>query len=288
MMQLRSSPACRRLSPSLSPPTRSSAIPSACSLSSSVACRRRISCLPFLHCLSEPSNIQLLLPLARCRVFARSSRALASADTRNLDEEQAKRSQVSKRLETVGRYFRRLGTISFWGQLVCTVVSAVILAFSVIISGSSISGSPAAQATFYLTAGGITAAFLSVFWAFGYVRLSERLRGTVHELSKAPPRADVVNQLKNGVIINLLGMGLTLLGMEATVGALVAKSLTSTAGPILQGIPAGFSPVLALDVFLVQASANTVVSHFLGLASSLELLRAVNKSPPPESVLKPA
>ncbi|KAI5073430.1 hypothetical protein GOP47_0011443 [Adiantum capillus-veneris] len=178
---------------------------------------------------------------------------------------------------------KRVGTLSFWGQLVCTVVSAVILAFSVVISGT-----PTAQATFYLTAGGITAAFISVFWAYGYIRLSNKLRSTVHALSKAPPRADVVNQLKNGVIINFLGMGLTLLGMEATVGALVAKSLLSTAGPTFQGMPAGYSPVLALDVFLVQASANTVVSHFLGLVSSLELLRAVNKSPPPESVLKPA
>lgn len=199
--------------------------------------------------------------------------------------EQAKRSQVSKRLESLARYFRQLGTLGFWGQLVCTVVSAVILAFSV-----AISGTPTSQATFYLTAGGITAAFLSVFWSFGYIRLSKRLRDTVHDLKNAPPRSEVVNQLKTGIIINLLGMGLTLLGMEATVGTLVAKALTSTSAPYFQGTPTGYSPVLALDVFLVQASANTVLSHFLGLLFSLELLRSVTSPPPPpENVIpKPA
>ena len=80
---------------------------------------------------------------------------------------------------SAARNFRRYGTLGFWGQLVCTVVSAAILAFSV-----AISGTPTSQATFYATAGGITAAFLSVFWSFGYIRLSERLRDTVNNLKK--------------------------------------------------------------------------------------------------------
>jgi hypothetical protein len=73
---------------------------------------------------------------------------------------------------------------------------------------------------------------------------------------KAPPRAQVVKNLKNGIIINLLGMGATLLGLQATVGVLVAKALTSSGTPYLQGAPQGYSPVLALDVFLVQVSIS--------------------------------
>lgn len=49
-------------------------------------------------------------------------------------------------------------------------------------------------------------------------------------------------------------MGATLLGLQATVGVLVAKALTSSSTPYLQGAPQGYSPVLALDVFLVQVS----------------------------------
>ncbi|KAL2490801.1 hypothetical protein Adt_26429 [Abeliophyllum distichum] len=165
------------------------------------------------------------------------------------DSEKAKLAQVSKRLESTSRYFKRLGGLGFWGQLVCTVVSAVILSFSVVITGKITS-----PVTFYATAGGIAAAFISVFWSFGYIRLSEKLRKTANDPSKAPPRADVVRSLKNW----------------------------NSSQPVGDGCYCT-RPVLALDVFLVQASANTILSHFLGLVFSLELLRSVTL-PPSESV----
>lgn len=71
---------------------------------------------------------------------------------------------------------------------------------------------------------------------------------------QAPPRADVVKSLQNGIGINVLGIGAAILGMQATVGLLVAKALTTSATPYYQGISPGSSPVLALDVFLVQVS----------------------------------
>ncbi|XP_027365759.1 protein TIC 21, chloroplastic [Abrus precatorius] len=196
----------------------------------------------------------------------------------NDESEKAKLEQVAKRLEKTARYFKRLGSLGFWGQLVCTVVAAVILSFSVVVTGKVTS-----PATFYATASGIVAAFISVFWSFGYIRLSEKLRRTANDPTKAPPRADVVKGLKNGIIMNLFGMGAAILGMQATVGLLVAKALTSSATPYYQGISPGYSPVLALDVFLVQASANTILSHFLGLVFSLELLRSVTL-PPSEAI----
>jgi hypothetical protein len=187
-----------------------------------------------------------------------------------------------RRLEKTARYFKNLGTFGFWSQLVCTIVSAGILSFSTVVTGKV-----TAPFTFYATAAGIAAAFISVFWSFGYIRLSERLRRTAKEPAKAPPRADVVKSLKNGIVLNILGMGAAVLGMQATVGALVAKALTTSSVPYYQATP-GQSPVLALDVFLVQASANTILSHFLGLASTLELLRSVSLPPPAEAAPAPA
>uniref|UniRef100_A0ACD5YPM6 Uncharacterized protein n=1 Tax=Avena sativa TaxID=4498 RepID=A0ACD5YPM6_AVESA len=188
--------------------------------------------------------------------------------------ERAKLEQVIKRLEKTARYFKNLGSIGFWSQLVCTFVSAGILSFSTVVTGKVTS-----PFTFYATAAGIVAAFISVFWSFGYIRLSERLRKTASAPAKAPPRADVIKSLKNGIILNILGMGAAVLGMQATVGGLVAKALTTSAVPYYQATSSGQSPVLALDVFLVQASANIILSHFLGLASSLELLRSVSIPP---------
>ncbi|CAL9750715.1 unnamed protein product [Musa acuminata subsp. burmannicoides] len=206
-------------------------------------------------------------PEPKRRILVKAASSFPSSDE---ESERAKLAQVSKRLENTSRYFKRLGSLGFWGQLVCTVVAAVIISFSTVVTGKITS-----PVTFYTTAGGIAAAFISVFWSFGYIRLSDRLRRTANEPAKAPPRADVVKTLKNGIVLNLLGMGAAILGMQATVGLLVAKALTTSAVPYYQGISPGQSPVLALDVFLVQASANTILSHFLGLVFSLELLRAV-------------
>ncbi|GAB2267580.1 Protein TIC 21, chloroplastic [Dionaea muscipula] len=227
------------------------------------------------------SSFSLTSPNARRKLiafplFASSSPASTGFTPPPDDsEQQAKLAQVAKRLASTARYFKRFGSFGFWGQLVCTVVSAVILSFSIVITGKITS-----PFSFYANAAGITASFISVFWSFGYLRLSEKLRRTANEPSKAPPRADVVKSLKNGIVVNLLGMFAAILGMQATVGLLVAKALTSSANPYYQGISPGYSPVLALDVFLVQASANTILSHFLGLVSSLELLRSVTLSPP--------
>lgn len=87
--------------------------------------------------------------------------------------------QVTKRLEKTARYFKRLGTLGFWGQLVLTVVSAVILSFSTVVSGKI-----TAPFTFYTTASSVVAAFVSIFWSFGYIRLSDRLRRTASEPAK--------------------------------------------------------------------------------------------------------
>lgn len=91
--------------------------------------------------------------------------------------------QVAKRLLNTASYFKRLGTLGFWGQLVCTLVAAVILSFSIAITGRITS-----PFTFYSTAGGIAAAFISVFWSFGYLRLSEKLRKTANDPSKVTPQ----------------------------------------------------------------------------------------------------
>uniref|UniRef100_A0A0E0HTX8 Protein TIC 21, chloroplastic n=2 Tax=Oryza TaxID=4527 RepID=A0A0E0HTX8_ORYNI len=216
---------------------------------------------------------------AASRLPAAAAAAAAAAEASPPDpapspaEDEAERAmlaQVSKRLEKTAQYFKTLGTLGFWSQLVCTTVSAGILSFSAVATGNATS-----PFTFFATSIGIVAAFISVFWAFGYIRLSQRLKRTANKPAKAPPRADVVKNLKNGIVLNVLGMGAAILGMQATVGALVAKALTTSAVPYYQGISPGQSPVLSLDVFLVQASANTILSHFLGLSSTLELLRSV-------------
>ena len=120
----------------------------------------------------------------------------------------------------------------------------------------------------WLTLFGVVAGFLSTFWSFGYTRLSRRLYRYLStgpdDNSKRVKKADVLNTLMRGSWINVLGLGSTLLGLQATVGLLVAKTLTNaTANPFLAGGAGSYNPVLALDVFLVQVHPLSIC---LGLA----------------------
>ena len=80
--------------------------------------------------------------------------------------------------------------------------------------------------------------------------------------------------LSIGLFANIVGIGTTLLGLQAVVGFLVAKTLANaTANPFLAGGVGSWNPVLALDVFLVQAASNCLLSHFAALCFTMWLQR---------------
>jgi hypothetical protein len=86
-----------------------------------------------------------------------------------------------------------------------------------------------------------------------------------------------MDNIVRGVLINVVGMGATLLGVSTLVGLLVAKTLTNASvNPFAAGA-AGYNPVLALDVFLVQAATNTLLGHFCSLLCSLWLLNVIGE-----------
>ena len=68
---------------------------------------------------------------------------------------------------------------------------------------------------------------------------------------RRPPRTP------QGAVINVLGAGATMLGLSATIGVLLAKTLTSaTVNPFLATSSSNWNPVLAFDVFNVQVGGG--------------------------------
>jgi hypothetical protein len=94
-----------------------------------------------------------------------------------------------------------------------------------------------------------------------------------------------------GTCLNLAGMLITLIGAEQIVGLLAAKVLTAQGiSPFSQsfGLVAGagvgltgVQSVQPLDVLIVQANTNTLLSHFLSLLNCLILTRSVHLLDPP-------
>eukprot|EP00241_Pyramimonas_parkeae_P012884 CAMPEP_0114228004 /NCGR_PEP_ID=MMETSP0058-20121206/2102_1 /TAXON_ID=36894 /ORGANISM="Pyramimonas parkeae, CCMP726" /LENGTH=272 /DNA_ID=CAMNT_0001338903 /DNA_START=324 /DNA_END=1142 /DNA_ORIENTATION=+ len=245
------------------------------------ASRKRVV-VPSMKCLS--GNPQVLISGTRASVatlrqhglfgISRNSRRAILTRAGNGND----LSPAAKRVDMAAKGFRKLGVCSFWSQLILTVVSSVIVVFAILYRTAT---QVHKEAGLYLTLFGLLMGFLSTFWAFGYTRLAAKLRQGVQDPEQTPPRAEVLKSLSSGITINLVGLASTLFGLEATCGLLFAKSLAFAASnpyTISQS-----NPVQALDIFVVQASANTLLSHFIALCFSLWLLRMItfgSESPP--------
>jgi hypothetical protein len=88
--------------------------------------------------------------------------------------------------------------------------------------------------------------------------------------------------VKVGLALNLLGMGLNLIGAGAIIGGLAVKVLANQ-GVVLQQAAGGIASqtIQPLDILVVQANTNGLLSHFLSLLFFLFLDGVVNKLDPP-------
>lgn len=189
----------------------------------------------------------------------------------------------------VATAFRIVGWISFWTQIVLAVISAVVLLFAAGSFGASTAVPPAIPgvpttvptgggvnpgtgAGLFLAVLGLLALFGGAYWAFRYTRLSRKLKAP--DAQSRPKRGDALQALRFGLMINLVGMLLTILGAQAIVGSLVAKSFAQGVGIFTGNFQRFINP---LDIFLVQANTNTIMAHFVGVVATLWILRLVNR-----------
>lgn len=167
----------------------------------------------------------------------------------------------------LGTALRNIGWLSFWSQLVLTMVSAVILLFSTgVTSAGSLSINPIDACTLGAVAAGIITTGLSWTW----IRVGRRLASFQDVRLQ-----QCVGSVLASTNLNLIGMGAAILGLQATVGGLVAKTLSAAAGGYYG--PRAVQPPVAFDVFSVQACANSIMAHFAGLVLGQWLLRILNR-----------
>lgn len=185
-------------------------------------------------------------------------------------------SKPTSTIQEIAQAFRLTGWISFWAQLVLGVVAAVILGFASISRDVS-AGQQRSVGTglgIFFAIVAVIALGASIFWAFRYTRISIQLQSS--NPNNRPRKADTIQLLRLGLSINLVGLLVGLIGAQAIVGALVAKSLTLPGGVgVFQIDPSRI--IRPLDIFVVQANTNTVAAHFAGLLGSLWLLNRIDR-----------
>ncbi|WP_421657413.1 DUF3611 family protein [Leptothermofonsia sp. ETS-13] len=184
-------------------------------------------------------------------------------------------SAVSPTLRDIAKNFRLTGWIGFWVQLVLTVISSVILLFAGALSRSpgANQNSPTTGIGVVVTIFGILVLLFNMYWAlFRYIPIGRRLDGNP---ANRPKRPETIQVLRTGLIASLVGMLLSLLGAQATVGLLAAKAFNQGIGGFVNTDPSKF--IQPLDILVVQASVNVILAQFFGIGAALWLLNRITR-----------
>ena len=173
----------------------------------------------------------------------------------------------------------RISWLSWWTQIILSTISTVTLLFT----KSVLSSKP--KSGLYLASSGIVLSYLSTLWIWATgARLAKRLvrRGSITRINAANM---IRKTLSVGVMLNLIGMFITIIGAEQIVGALAAKVLTSssTQGFFLQPSSVTSQILQPIDILVVQANTNTLLSHFCSLFLLLSLVKWIDRLDPPSS-----
>ena len=165
--------------------------------------------------------------------------------------------------------FHIVRLLSFWVQLGLGVVSALALVLAILSRNVTVQTTTNSIMGFGVFLGviGILVLCVRMYWANRYRRLDKLLQSPTREVQ--PHKEDVIQALRTGLIVSLIGLVLAFLASEVTVIAVLTKVLA-----LPQGV-AVYRPetvIRSLDIFVVLASVNLIGAHLVGSATALGLL----------------
>ncbi len=161
----------------------------------------------------------------------------------------------------------KVGWFGFWAQLVLTAVSIIILLFATLAPSFNLNTLKSGIGLF-AAIGGVLALGVSIYWMFRYTRLAKQLQ--VAHMGTHPTKAEFIQTLEMGVIVNLVGMLFTLLSSQTVAGALLIKVLSIPQGTAIYQSNQLIEP---LDIFVVQANICMIAAQFVGVVVSFWLLK---------------
>lgn len=184
-------------------------------------------------------------------------------------------SESSVNIQQIARAFRLTGWVSFWVQLVLTIVSTITLIFAVAAgrSPNTTSTNPGTGIGGVLTIIGIGVLVFNMYWALSrYVSFGRRLGGSK---TVRPKKTETIQAIRLGLLVSLVGMLLAIVGAETIVGLLVGKALSQGIGGFVNTDPSRF--IQPADTFVVQASINVILAQFAGIVAALWLLNRMSR-----------
>ncbi len=166
------------------------------------------------------------------------------------------------------------GWVGVWVQLGFAVVAGSFLTLAAL--SRDISENNANQSMtglgIFLAGVGIVVLATCAFLSFRYTRFSRHLLNP--RLAPPPRKEEAVKVFEIALIVSLAGVLIGLLGSEASVVVLLAKLMSQPQGAAV------YEPtkiIRVLDVVIVLVNVSIAIAHFLGIGSSLWLLKYFTK-----------
>ncbi|GJD05920.1 Protein TIC 21, chloroplastic [Galdieria sulphuraria] len=157
--------------------------------------------------------------------------------------------------------------ISWWAQLVLSVIAGVILLFAMSVTPIRSSTTLVRSSLIGLLSAciALTFCFLSVLWTWGYTRWSVKLQQG-EETTTAMNK--LASSIQSGILLTVVGMFFTVIAAQAIVGRLLAKILSAglQPSPLVVNNQTAIQP---LDIFIVQANTNILLSQWISLTFGL-------------------
>jgi hypothetical protein len=167
--------------------------------------------------------------------------------------------------------------ISWWAQLVLSVIAGVILLFAISVTPSTVR-LRSSLLGWLVACIALSFSFLSVLWTWGYARKSFKLQQQQSEESTAAMMNRLSSSVQSGILLTAVGMFFTVVAAQAIVGRLLAKVLSAGLAPsplaiVSSGNNNVASTIQPLDIFVVQANTNILLSQWISLVFALWMAR---------------
>jgi hypothetical protein len=156
------------------------------------------------------------------------------------------------------KLFYRSAWVCWWVQIILTVISGVILTYANTVRQTGPSRASIWISGFSLSVISAIVSAGSCFWTWNTARSSIRLEKVEYKKVALTLR----RYCQTAVGMSLFGIFINIIGAEQIAGSLTSKILSAqTLGGLLttNQVANSFQP---LDIFLVQANTNVLLSHF--------------------------
>ena len=164
------------------------------------------------------------------------------------------------------------GNIGFWTQLVLGVLAAALLFLSLAGLVTQDKSSEGTSFSVFCSISGVIALMISTFIGFRYKKIAKLMKNP--EPKARPKKSSTLQLIRAGLLSNLVGIFLSIIGAEGFVGILWRKLSNIPQGAAVYDT--GKLPTPS-EILLLLANTHTISCHFAGIIVGLYLLDRLDR-----------